>query len=126
MARKKQKQITRKKRINYGNIIAAMMFLLISIVAFNFGVMFDKHITNQMRQNCKMCSYFDKTCPYTDQELLDQEYGGGPCGDMGYYELKFKLGMTVTFGIGLMLLIMSFMLFKREFFSRRQTSKGKT
>jgi hypothetical protein len=116
----------RKKKINVVNVGTAFILILMAIAMFNFGVMFHNYITKEMKENCKLCSLFDKECPYTDQELLDQEYGGGPCGDMGPYELKFKLGLMFTFGIGLMFLTMSVLMLWQEFSSRRQTQTKKT
>jgi hypothetical protein len=115
----------RKKKVNYVNIGSALILILMAIAMFNFGVMFHNYITKEMKENCKLCSLFDKECPYTDQELLDQEYGGGPCGDMGQYELKFKLGLMFTFGIGLVFLTMSVLILLQEF-GCIQIPKGKT
>lgn len=116
----------RKRKITIANVASAFILLLMTIAMFNFGIMFHNYITKEIKENCKVCSLFDQTCPYTDEELLEEEYGGGPCGDMGPYEMKFKIGIMFFFGIGTSFLAMAILLIKQEFFSRRQTQTHKT
>lgn len=74
-------------------------------------------ITADLKENCKTCSVFDKDCPYTDEELIAEEYNfSNPyCSDMGIYEMRFKVFGGGLMAIGLMMLIMGMILFWKFF-----------
>ena len=112
-----RKGMARKnKKVNSVNIITGLFCLLIAATMFNFGIIFTKNVLNDLHENCKTCSFFDKNCPYTDKELLEQEYGGNAyCMDMGIYEMKFKIGSGAFFGISTTSLIIAIMLFWQEY-----------
>jgi hypothetical protein len=90
------------------NLIVMILFFALSGLMFSIGYNLASETLNELRENCKTCSIFDKYCPFTDKELLEQEYGGGKCGDMGWYEMKFKFQVMFFFGLGVMFFIMPF------------------
>ena len=47
----------------------------------------------------------NKNCPYTNEELLEEEFGDNPyCGDMGIYEMVLKLSIAfIAIPIGLII-----------------------
>lgn len=90
--------------------IVSIAAIITAVLMFAFGFIliisswyFHQNINEQMYQNCKFCSIFQKEdCPYTVEEMMAEEHSNGPCSDMGSYEMlwKFSLGF-VFFGIGL-------------------------
>lgn len=89
----------------------------------NAGCKYTNHILNELDKNCKTCSIFDKDCPYTDEELLEQEYGDNPyCRDMGVYEMRFKVFGGGMLGVGMMFMIMGMIMFYKEF--NKPTKRG--
>lgn len=73
-----------------------------------YGYKWHHNVDEALKRDCKVCSYFDKECPYTDEELLEEEYGGGPCGDMGPYEMMWKISAGVPMlGIGLIVMVIA-------------------
>ena len=104
-----KKKTTRKMTTIYykpatiSNILAALIIILLGGVLLYYSWHWHQSINEQMRQNCKMCSAFQKQCLYSDKELINQEYGDGPCSDMSYYEMFWKISLGLVFmGVCLM------------------------
>jgi hypothetical protein len=78
-------------------LINALVLTVLGILMFSFGFKICFSADQGFKQNCHTCSVFNqKDCNMT---LMDeQEYGSGPCGDLGTYEMAFKIGG----GIGLL------------------------
>jgi ABC-type antimicrobial peptide transport system permease subunit len=88
-------------RISFVSIISALIGLIFGILIIYYAYSFHQTVSKNMYKDCKICSAFQKDCPYTDKELNEQEYGNGPCADMSYYEMLWKLSLyAVFFGIG--------------------------
>lgn len=93
--------------------LTALILVMISLSLFAIGGTFMRNVMNDLHTYCKTCTIFDKNCPYSDQELLDEEYGNNPyCNDMGIYEMKFKIGGIFFYGIGSMSLVMAFLILR--------------
>lgn len=98
-------------KITISQVLILLFSLLIAGTMIYYGWNWYNQVNDSMHKECKMCSVFQKDCPYTDEELLEEEYSNGPCGDMGSYELKFKftLGIFVLgilfFGLGIVMFI---------------------
>lgn len=78
-------------------IITIILCFLIASGMIYYGWNWHKQNNENMERDCKMCSIFEKNCPYTDEELIEEEYSNGPCGDMGSYELLFKGTLGLMF-----------------------------
>jgi hypothetical protein len=94
-------------------ILFFFVCFILSGLFFHIGYTGTTNALNELKENCKVCSFFDKDCPYTDEEFKEQEYGGGKCGDMGYYEITYKLSF-MSYGLAVMFLIMPFVLKKGD------------
>ena len=81
-------------------LINALVLTVLGILMFSFGFKIWFSADQGFKQNCHTCLVLNqKDCNRT---LMDeQEYGSGPCGDMGTYEMAFKIGG----GIGLLGLV---------------------
>lgn len=87
------------------NIIYGLIFIVIAILILYFGVINIRSIIKNLNENCKTCSIFED-CPYTDEELLEQEYGNDPyCNDMGIYEMQFKIAGVFYGGLATIFLL---------------------
>lgn len=90
------------KQINISGILAALFVISFSLLLIHSSWNWHNTVNEEMHKNCKMCSVFQKDCPYTNQEMIDEEKGTGPCSDMGLYEMAFKISLGGVFmGIGL-------------------------
>lgn len=95
--------------ISVASVITSIILLILGILILNLGCKYAGAVLSELDKNCKTCSYFDKDCPYTDDELIAQEYNySNPyCSDMGIYEMKFKVFGGGLFAIGLGFIIIS-------------------
>ena len=91
------------KPITVLGVLGAIIVIIAFFIASYYCNRAWDYVGQQEKLNCKSCSWAETragTCPYTDQELIDQEYGNNPwCRDMGNYEMLWKLsGMgTMSF-----------------------------
>lgn len=100
--KKKKKITTNKKQISIASILAALFVISFSLLLINSSWNWHKNVNEEMYKNCKICSVFQKDCPYTNQEMIAEEYGSGPCSDMSFYEITWKISLGGVFmGIGL-------------------------
>lgn len=111
--------------INEKISIARVIIALVIISCLGFGLMYvgwnwNQQVNQAMHEKCKMCSWGQKDCPYTQEELEEEEWSNGPCGDMGLYELLWKGSMMVCFigiawvGIGIYMTYQSISLISRS------------
>jgi hypothetical protein len=101
-----EKVTDKKEGVTVSQVIALVIMCAIGIAIIYYAWGWHMDVERAMRQNCKMCSAFQKDCPYTDKELQEQEYGDGPCGDMSTYELLWKFSFVTVF-IGIMPIFIS-------------------
>jgi hypothetical protein len=85
------------RQINFFSLLAALILISFSLLLINFAWNWHKNVNEAMHAECKMCSIFEKNCPYTDEELTVEEYEPGPCSDMGLYEMSWKISLGVVF-----------------------------
>jgi len=87
-------------------IISSLLGIVFGIVLIYYSYSFHQTVNENMHKDCKMCSVFQKDCPYTNKELNEQEYGNGPCRDMGYYEMLWKLSLgSVLVGLSIIVMV---------------------
>lgn len=91
-------------KISIAQLLTALIVICFGIGMIYFGWQGNQTVNKNMQKDCKMCSVF-KDCPYTNEELMEEEYGNGPCSDMGTYELLWKGSLVLVFmGIGLIII----------------------
>jgi magnesium-transporting ATPase (P-type) len=83
-------------KISVSQVITLIIMCAIGLTMIYYAWGWHQNIDQEMNQNCKHCSWGQKDCPYTDEELNEQEYGSGPCNDMGYYEMLWKFSFMVV------------------------------
>jgi hypothetical protein len=86
-------------------ITALIIICVLGLGFIYWGWNFHQQVNQTLHDKCKICSWGQKDCPYTQEELENEEWSNGPCGDMGLYELLWKgsLGLVLIgfFWIGL-------------------------
>lgn len=80
--------IEKQKRLKLKCIIGSIICIILGFLFLKLFI----DVNYSMRNDCKMCSVFEKDCKFTDEELLEQEYGDNVfCRDLGIYEMEFKI-----------------------------------
>lgn len=91
--------------INIFGILSAIIVIIAFLVASYYCNKAWDYVDQQQKLNCKSCSWSEwkgGTCPYTEEELDEQEYGNDPwCRDMGNYEMLWKFS-----GMGTMMFML--------------------
>ena len=106
--------------ISIVKFVTAIMIGILGVLIINTGWNWHNNTNEAMGVKCKGCSIFEKNCPYTDEELMEQEYDySNPCSDMGFYEMSWKFSLMFIFiGVGLIAIPIPvfYKIFKRKSF----------
>jgi len=99
------KNLNKDNKISIAFLLSVILLIALGSLILVLSWNWHQSINKSMKEECKFCPIYEKNCPYTDKELLDQEYESGPCSDMGSYEIAWKLsfvgvilGITFIFG----------------------------
>ena len=109
--------------INIIKFVTAIMIGILGILIINASWNWHNNINETMHAECKGCPIFDKNCPYTDEELMEQEYDySNPCADMGLYEMSWKISWIFIF-IGFGLISISIFVIYDKLFKQKLINK---
>lgn len=89
-------------------VVLALLVFSLFMVGFNLW-----QYSKGFEENCKHCSWYEArsgNCEWSLEELDDQEHFRGDnnpsCGDMGSYEMAWKISMMLMFFIPVMFIVM--------------------